>query len=64
MVKILIRKRSSLLQLLANNESLPELSANLTNLMAWIKEQIRVTQDFLGHELKEGLYVEDDDDDF
>ena len=32
--------------------------------MAWIKEQIRVTQDFLVHELKEGLYVEDDDDDF
>ena len=49
---------------LANNESWPELSANLTNLMAWIKEQIRVTQDFLVHELKEGLYVEDDDDDF
>ncbi len=49
---------------LANNESWLELSANLTNLMAWIKEQIRVTQDFLGHELKEGLYVEDDDDDF
>ena len=49
---------------LANNESWPKLSANLTNLMAWIKEQIRVTQDFLGHELKEGLYVEDDDDDF
>ncbi len=49
---------------LANNESWLELSANLINLMAWIKEQIRVTQDFLGHELKEGLYVEDDDDDF
>ncbi|WP_242360836.1 DNA-binding protein [Limosilactobacillus antri] len=47
---------------LAKNESWPELSANLISLLVWIKEQIRVTQDFLGHELKEGLYVEDDDD--
>ena len=27
------------------------------------KEQIRQSQNFLGHELREGLYTEEDDDD-
>lgn len=48
---------------LANQESWPELAENLTDLLAWIKEQIRLTQDFLGHDLREGLYNEEDDDD-
>lgn len=49
---------------LANDENWPELAANLIYLLAWIKEQIRVSQSFLGHDLKEGLYTEEDDDDF
>lgn len=49
---------------LANDENWPELAANLIDLLAWIKEQIRVSQSFLGHDLKEGLYTEEDDDDF
>ena len=55
---------------LAEKEDWPELAQNLTNLLAWIKEQIRLTQNFLGHDLREGLYNEedededDDDDDF
>lgn len=49
---------------LAKSENWPELAANLTNLLAWIKEQMRVTQNFLNHNLREGLYTEEDDDDF
>ena len=48
---------------LAEKEDWPELAQNLTNLLAWIKEQIRLTQNFLGHDLREGLYNEEDDDD-
>ena len=49
--------------LLAEKEDWPELAQNLTNLLAWIKEQIRLTQNFLGHDLREGLYNEEDEDD-
>ena len=37
----------------------------MKELYAWIKEQIRLTQSFLGHEPTEGLSsaAEDDDDD-
>lgn len=49
--------------ILAKNAEWFELETNLIHLHAWIKEQIRVTQRFLGHDLREGLYVEDDDDD-
>lgn len=48
---------------LAEKEDWPELAQNLTNLLAWIKEQIRLTQNFLGHDLREGLYNEEDEDD-
>lgn len=51
---------------LAKQEEWPELAANLTTLLAWIKEQIMSAQHFLGHNIREGLYTEeeDDDDDF
>ncbi|MBB1078388.1 DNA-binding protein [Limosilactobacillus sp. STM2_1] len=49
---------------LAQNEGLLELAANLTTLLSWIKEQIAITQRFLGHDIREGLYNEEDDDDF
>lgn len=42
----------------------PELTITLGDLLAWIKEQIALTQRFLGHDLRTGLYNEDDDDDF
>ena len=48
---------------LTQKETWPELSANLIELLAWIKEQIRQSQNFLGHELHERLYTEEDDDD-
>lgn len=48
---------------LAQNENWPELSANLVELLSWIKEQIRQSQNFLNHDLREGLYTEEDDDD-
>lgn len=48
---------------LAQKEAWPELSANLIEFLTWIKEQIRQSQNFLGHELREGLYTEKDDDD-
>ena len=48
---------------LSQKEAWPELSADLVELLSWIKEQIRKSQNFLGHELREGLYTEDDDDD-
>lgn len=48
---------------LAQNEDWPELSANLVRLLSWIKEQIHQSQNFLGHDLREGLYTEEDDDD-
>ena len=48
---------------LAQNENLPELSVNLIELLSWIKEQIRQSQNFLNHDLREGLYTEEDDDD-
>lgn len=48
---------------LAQQEEWPELAANLTDLLAWIKEQIASTQRFLGHAVREGLYTEEDDDD-
>lgn len=47
---------------LANKEGWPELAAQLSTLLAWIKEQIALTQRFLGHDLRTGLYTEDDDD--
>ena len=49
---------------LAQKEDWPELGANLSSLLAWIKDQIALTQRFLGHELRTGLYTEEDDDDF
>ncbi len=49
---------------LAQKEKWPELANNLTDLLAWIKGQIAMTQRFLGHDLRTGLYTEDDDDDF
>ncbi len=49
---------------LANQENWPELAVKLTELMRWIKAQISLAQRFLGHELREGLYTEEDDDDF
>ncbi len=49
---------------LAEKEDWPELATNLTQLLAWIKEQIAKTQRFLNHEIREGLYNEEDDDDF
>lgn len=49
---------------LAQKEKWPELANNLTDLLAWIKGQIALTQRFLGHDLRTGLYTEDDDDDF
>lgn len=49
---------------LANQENWPELAVKLTELMQWIKAQISLAQRFLGHELREGLYTEEDDDDF
>lgn len=48
---------------LAQNENWPELSANLVELLSWIKEQIHQSQNFLNHDLREGLYTEEDDDD-
>lgn len=47
---------------LAQNEDWPELSANLVELLSWIKKQIRQSQNFLNHDLREGLYTEKDDD--
>ncbi|MCH3904406.1 MAG: DNA-binding protein [Lactobacillus sp.] len=47
---------------LAENENWSELSTNLVNLLIWIKEQIRITQNFLGHNLREGLYTEESED--
>ena len=49
---------------LAEKEYWPELANNLTGLLAWIKEQIALTQRFLGHDLRTRLYTEDDDDNF
>ena len=48
---------------LANQEEWPELANSLTDLLAWIKEQIASAQHFLGHDVWEGLYTEEDDDD-
>lgn len=48
---------------LAQKEAWPELNANLIEFLAWIKKQICQSQNFLGHELREGLYTEEDDDD-
>ena len=47
---------------LAWKEDWPELAANLTTLLSWIKEQIAVTKCFLEHDLRTGLYTEEDDD--
>lgn len=47
---------------LAQKENWQELAVNLTTLLAWIKEQIALTQRFLGHDLRAGLYNEEDDD--
>lgn len=49
---------------LAHNEQWPELKKELTNFLTWIKEQIALTQRVLGHEIRTGLYTEDDDNDF
>ena len=49
---------------LATKEQWPELVDLLTELLAWIKQQISLTQRFLNHDLREGLYNEEDDDDF
>lgn len=48
---------------LAQNENWPELADLLTDLLGWIKHQIAKAQRFLGHDLREGLYTEEDDDD-
>lgn len=45
---------------LAEKEKWPELAQNLIDFQRWIKEQIMITQRFLGHEIREGLYNEDD----
>lgn len=42
----------------------PELVDILTGLLTWIKDQVALAQRFLGHDLKTGLYTEEDDDDF
>ena len=49
---------------LARQVSWPELAATLSTLLAWIRDQIALTQRFLGHDLRTGLYTEEDDDDF
>lgn len=49
---------------LADKENWPELSAALTQLLACIKGQINLGQRFLSHDLREGLYNEEDDDEF
>lgn len=49
---------------LAKKENWVELGTFLTTLLGWIKHQIALTQRFLGHDLREGLYNEEDDDDF
>lgn len=49
---------------LAQKEGLLELANNLTTLLGWTKEQIATAQRFLGHDTREGLYNEEDDDDF
>ncbi len=49
---------------LANKEDWPELQAALANLLGWINHQIAITQRFLDHDLREGLYSEEDDEDF
>ena len=48
---------------LGNKEEWPELAVDLTELLSWIKKQITLTQRFLGHDLRTGLYTEEDDDD-
>ena len=48
---------------LAQQEKWVELGSALSSLLGWIKEQIALTQRFLGHELRTGLYTEEDDDD-
>lgn len=49
---------------LAQQASWPELATALSALLTWIKDQIALTQRFLGHDLRAGLYTEEDDDDF
>lgn len=49
---------------LAQQAAWPELVTVLSDLLAWIKDQIALTQRFLGHNLRTGLYTEEDDDDF
>ncbi len=49
---------------LAKKENWPELEINLAQLLTWIKKQIAKAQRFLNHEIREGLYNEEDDDDF
>ena len=49
---------------LGNKEEWPELAVDLTELLSWIKKQIALTQRFLGHDLRTGLYTEEDDDNF
>lgn len=46
---------------LAEKEEWPELAQSLIGFQRWIKEQIMLTQHFLGHEIHEGLYNEDDE---
>lgn len=48
---------------LADKEGKLALSAVLKLLYAWIAQQISLTQRFLNHDIREGLYEEDDDDD-
>lgn len=49
---------------LADKENWPELKLTLVNLLNWIKCQISLSQQYLNHNLREGLYNEDEDDDF
>lgn len=48
---------------LADKEQWPELKSELIKLLTWIKSQIALTQNVLDHEIREGLYTEDEDDD-
>ena len=49
---------------LAQKENWFELELALIKLLTWIKAQIATAQLFLGHNIKDGLYVEEDDDEF
>lgn len=47
---------------LAQKEDWQPLAVKLSGLLAWINAQIAIAQHFLGHDLREGLYNEEDDE--